>query len=203
MKNVIKNTKKGILMVTMFTTMLSFAKEVSFFTITKDAKTTSLTLSNVKAGDLLSIIDNNEVVLYKETIQQDGIYKKGFDLSTFPNGSYVFELNKAVEIRTMPFTINNNTVNFDKNAEKTIYKPITRVQDNTVFISRLSLEKKTLSIEIYFNSDNLSYSQSDLIYSEKIKNTENINRVFKLADFNKGTYRIIFNTDGKVFTEEI
>ena len=190
-------------MVTMFTTMLSFAKEVSFFTITKDAKTTSLTLSNVKAGDLLSIIDNNEVVLYKETIQQDGIYKKGFDLSTFPNGSYVFELNKAVEIRTMPFTINNNTVNFDKNAEKTIYKPITRVQDNTVFISRLSLEKKTLSIEIYFNSDNLSYSQSDLIYSEKIKNTENINRVFKLADFNKGTYRIIFNTDGKVFTEEI
>ena len=33
MKNVIKNTKKGILMVTMFAALLSFANEPSFYSI--------------------------------------------------------------------------------------------------------------------------------------------------------------------------
>ena len=203
MKNVIKNTKKGIFMVIMFATMLSFANEVSFYSITKNGNETSLTLNNVKAGDLLSILDDKDVVLYKEIIQKNGSYTKGFDLSTLPDGSYAFELNKAVEINTIPFTISNNNVTINKTAEKTIYKPITRVKGSVVLISRFSLEKQPLTVEIYYSADDSVYNNAELIYSEKIKDTENYNRVFRLADINKGSYRIVYNTDGRSFTEEI
>ena len=61
-------------MVTMFATLLSFANEASFYSIKNDAKRTSLTLDNVKQGNLLSIKDNNGIILYKEIIQKSGTY---------------------------------------------------------------------------------------------------------------------------------
>ena len=94
MKNAVKHSKKGILMVTLFATLLSFANDASFYTISTDAKRTALTLRDVKEGNLLSIKDNNGVVLYKESIQKTGIYTKGFDLTSLPDGMYVFELDK-------------------------------------------------------------------------------------------------------------
>ena len=54
MKNAIKYSKKGIVMVTLFTTLLSFANENSFFNIKNDAKKTALTLKSVKEGNQLS-----------------------------------------------------------------------------------------------------------------------------------------------------
>ena len=59
MKNVIKHSKKGILMVSMLATLLSFAnEEVPFYSIKNEANRTALTLNNVKEGDLLFIKDN-------------------------------------------------------------------------------------------------------------------------------------------------
>ena len=93
-----KHSKKGILMVTLFATLLSFAKDASFYTIKKDANRTALTLINVKEGNLLSIKDNNGVILYKESIQTTGTYTKGFDLTSLPNGAYLFELKKILKL---------------------------------------------------------------------------------------------------------
>ena len=71
MKNVIKNTKKGILMITMLAASLSFANEKTELTkIGNDAKTTALSLGYVKEGNQLSIVDKTGIVLYKETIQK-------------------------------------------------------------------------------------------------------------------------------------
>jgi hypothetical protein len=201
MKNVIKNTKKGILMVTMFATLLSFANEVSFYSIKNDAKRTSLTLNDVKQGNLLSIKDNNGIILYKELIQKSGIYTKGFDLTTLPNGGYVFELEKDLEINTIPFTVAFSEVTFKKELEKTIFKPFARVKGNIVYVSKLALNDEPLNVKIYFTNDYTT--ESELIYSETIKNTLNINRIYKLSGVDKGTYKIIFNTEGRVFIKEI
>ena len=53
MKNVITNTKKGFLLVTMFATLISFANEVSFSSKKDVTKSTSLPLENAKEGSLL------------------------------------------------------------------------------------------------------------------------------------------------------
>ncbi|MFI0429812.1 hypothetical protein [Mariniflexile sp. HMF6888] len=203
MKNVLNTSKKGILMVTMFATLLSFANEVSFFKIENDAGRTSLTLNNVKQGNLLSIKDDNGIVLYKELIEQSGIYSKGFDLTSLPNGSYIFELDKDVEIQTIPFTVSSNTVTFKKEMETTIFKPVTRVKGDVVFVSRLSLNKAPMDIAIYYVDAESAFNKPELIYSEKIKDTENASRIYKLTGKDKGHYNIVFTTEGRVFTKEI
>ncbi|MFG6685437.1 hypothetical protein ACGK9U_02555 [Mariniflexile sp. HNIBRBA6329] len=203
MKNVLNNSKKGILMVTLFATLLSFANEVSIFNIKNDAEKTSLTLNNVKQGNLLSIKDNNGIVLYKELIQESGTYTNGFDLTTLPNGGYIFELDKDVEIQTIPFTVSVNTVTFNKEMEATIFKPVTRIKGDVVYVSRLSLNKAPMEIAIYFTASESAYNSPELIYSETVKNTENANRIFKLSGKDKGNYKIVFTTEGRVFTKEI
>ncbi|CAH8282718.1 hypothetical protein EV196_101573 [Mariniflexile fucanivorans] len=203
MKNVLNNSKKGILMVTLFATMLSFANEVSLFKIENDAERTSLTLNDVKQGNLLSIKDNNGVVIYKELIEQSGTYTKGFDLTELPNGGYIFELDKDVEINTIPFTVLSNTVTFKKEMEATIFKPVTRVKGNVVFVSRLSLNKAPMKIAIYFTDSQNNFSTPELIYSETVENTENASRIYKLASKNSGDYKIVFTTEDRVFTTEI
>ncbi|MCR8667123.1 hypothetical protein NO995_05485 [Aestuariibaculum sp. M13] len=203
MKNVLNNTRKRFLMVTMFATLLSFANDASLFTIKEDAKLTSVTLSDVKAGNLLSIKDNNGIVLYKELIQKTGTYTKGFDLTSLPNGSYFFELDKDVEITTIPFTVNNDIVSFQKELENTMFKPVTRVKGEMVYISRLSLNKAPLEINVYFTSEDSVTSIPELMHSETVTNTENVSRIFRLSGLNKGDYKIVYKTEGKVFTEEI
>ena len=193
MKNVLNNTKKGILMVTLFATMLSFANEASFYTIKNDAKKTALTLTNVKQGDLLSIKDENGIVLYKEQIQKTGVYVKGFDLTLLPDGEYVFELDKDLEIKTIPFTVKTSKVLVNRALEATTFKPYVKQKDNLLFISKLSPNMEAVKISIYADNN----SEFELLHSEKVSGTKAVERVYKLE---KGNYKITINSNNKEFT---
>lgn len=199
MKNVTKHLKKGILMVTMFATLLSFANEGSFYIIKNDARRTSLTLKDVKQGNLLSILDNNGIVLYKEQIQKTGIYTKGFDLTALPDGSYIFELDKDVEIKSIPFTVTSSTVEFEKDLEKSIFKPVTKIEDSRVLVSQLSLSEKPLSIEIYYANK----GEFNLVHSETIEGTKHIKRVYRLNGLETGKFKMVYTTEGRTFTKNI
>ena len=196
MKKAIKHIKKGILMVAMMTATLSFANEgAPFFKVENDVKKTALTIANVKKGSLLSIKDINGVALYKETIKKDGTYAKGFDFNALPEGSYVFELDSDVEIRTIPFTIESNNIKFHKDIAKTSFKPVTKVNGDLVFLSKLSLNGEPLKIDIYHDAE--------LLLTETVKGTKNIEKVYKLTGLNKGDYKIVMSTEGRTYTKFI
>ncbi|WP_406685404.1 hypothetical protein N1F78_06675 [Seonamhaeicola sp. MEBiC1930] len=197
MKNVLTNTKKGILMVAILATVMGFANEVSIKNFKKDLKATALTIEDVKEGNLLSIKDDHGITLYKEMIKQSGIYTKGFDLTELPDGSYFFELDKEIEIKTIPFTVKSNKVTFNKEKETTIYKPFVREENGLIYISQLALDLEPLKISVHA----LYYdSSSEIVYKETIKGIQNIERVFKLET---GSYKIVFNFNNKELTKYI
>ncbi|WP_298340529.1 hypothetical protein [uncultured Algibacter sp.] len=201
MKNVIKHSKKGILMVTMFATLLSFANEVSFFNIENDARRTALTLYNVKQGNLLSIKDINGIILFKEVIEQSGTYSKGFDLTTLPNGNYLFELDKDVEINIIPFSVTSSIVTFEKDKEKIIFKPTIKVDGNLVYVSKLALNGEPLKVDIYFSGFNSI--DNEKILTETIEGKKTIRRIYKLQGLDSGSYKMIFSTEGRKFIKTI
>lgn len=201
MKNTIKISKKGILMVALFSTLLSFANDARIFNIKNEAKKTSLKLTHVKEGNLLSVIDAFGVTVYKEVIKESGNYTKSFDLTILPNGTYAFELDKGIEINTIPFTIKSNIVVFDKEKETTTYRPTVRVKENFVYISKLTLDEKPLKIEVFFTGK--GSSDSELLFSEKIENTKIIERTFKLENLEFGDFKIVLYSEGKQFIEYI
>ncbi|KAA5827341.1 hypothetical protein FPF71_00405 [Algibacter amylolyticus] len=192
MKKTMKNTKKAILMVAFLATVVGFANDSNSL-IKKGAKKTAIVLKNVKVGNLLTIKDNYGIVLYKEAIKTEGSYTKGFDLTQLPDGDYVFELEKDLEINTIPFTVLHNQVTFNKTDEVTYFKPYVKQDQDLVYVTKLNPELKETTINVYA----INGTESTLRFSEKITNTQSIEKVFKLT---KGNFKIEINSGNKEYT---
>ncbi|MFY0712033.1 hypothetical protein J1D01_00015 [Seonamhaeicola sp. NFXS20] len=197
MKNVLTNTKKVILTVAMLATVMGYANEIIINKIGKDLKRTALTIVDVKEGNLLSIKDNYGITIYKEVINQAGVYTKGFDLTVLPDGSYFFELEKDMEVKTIPFTVKSNEVTFNKEKETTIFKPFVREENGLVYITQLAANLEPLKIKVY----GLNNGSADMLHSETIKGVQTIERVYKLES--NGRYKIVFHTNNREFTKYI
>ena len=58
-----------------------------------------------------------------------------------------------------------------------------------------------MKIEIYYRE--VIGNSSDLLFSEKIENTKVISRIYELSKEKKGSYTVVFTTEGREFTEKI
>ncbi len=195
MKNVLTIPKKVILMVAMMATVMGYANEISLIKLGKGLKGTALTITNVKEGNQLSIKDNYGITLYKETIEQAGIYSKGFDLTDLPDGEYLFELEKDMEINTIPFSVKSSIVELKRNEEVTTFKPFLRQEAGLLYVTKFSPKSKPLKVSIYSTG-----TSNELLYTETIKDVQNIERVYKLE---RGSYELVFNFEGKEFAKHI
>lgn len=186
--------KTSLVIVVMFTTMLSVANEFTTLTKEKTSKITNVTFENVKKGALLLIKDKNSLVLYKELIERSGKYTRGFDLTALPDGSYYFELDKQVEINITPFVVKSNVVTFNKSEQHTINKPFVTIKRDRIMVSKLALENQPLEIKIY---DENSY----LIFSDKLENGQILERIYDVSKVAKGNYKIVLKSDGREFVK--
>ncbi|MGB5463221.1 MAG: hypothetical protein WBM92_07640 [Aureibaculum sp.] len=188
--------KTNLVIVVMFTTMLSFANEFTTLTKEKTKKITNVTFENVKKGSMLLIKDHYGLILFKELIENSGEYSKGFDLTALPDGNYYFELYKEVEIKIIPFEVLSNVVAFDKTKESTINKPFVTFKEGRLLVSKLALENQPLEIKIYDKDSNL-------IYSEKLLNGKILERIYDVSKVEKGNYKIVMKSDGREFVKRI
>jgi len=198
-----KEVKTGILLVTMLATMLSNASKPEMAEKNFKIENTTLSINNVKQGQQLIIKDSNGIVLYKEMIDRTGVYKKGFDLTSLPNGEYYFELDKDMEVQVIPFKVAMNKVEFLKEKETKFFKPVIRFKDNKILLSRLSFNEKSLEVKIYYEDNSYYGSDYLLLHSEKFKDTKVIERVYELDKLKKGSYKVVVKTEGREFTESI
>lgn len=196
MKKVIR---KSIALTIMLATMLGNASESKFIATKKEVKKTSITLNKVKEGQKLVIKDSNGLTIYKELIKESGTYYKGFDLTSLPDGKYYFELDKDVEIKTIPFKVTSNSVIFEKEEEISVFKPIIRVDGKRVLVSKLSLQLKPMVIKFY----EMTSEGSKLVHSDTIENTKIIERIYRLAEKHKSTFKIVITSEGREFVEYI
>lgn len=196
MKKTINTLKKGILLLAVSTSLLANANDIIVSTNAEEISKTSITLNHVKAGDIVSIKDTYGVVLYKEEIKETGTYKKGFDLSGLPNGEYNFEIDKNLETRNIPFTVNFDNVYFNKEKETINYKPFVRQENGIVYVTKLAPKQEALNIHIYANNN----EEYELVHSERIKGTQSIEKAYKLG---KGNYKLVFISDNKEYTKFI
>jgi hypothetical protein len=194
MNNLNKTIKNSILTGTLCTVMLCNATEISSSVLKDDNGKTAITLNNVKVGNLLSIKDFNGTTLYTESIKTSGMYRKGFDLTSLPNGDYFFEVEKDLEIKTIPFMVSRKKVFFGD--ETTTFKPYIKQKGDVIYISKFAPNLEALTISIYADNN----SGYELLYTDRIKGLQSIEKAYKL---NKGNYKIVFSSDNKEFTKFI
>ena len=192
-----KLTRKGLIAIALSVSLLGFANDLKHPIKEKEPKVTSLSFAKVSKGSMLLIKDLNGLVLYKEAIQETGKYSKGFDLTSLPNGAYYFELDTELEIVVIPFDVKSTKVNFRKDDKTTIFKPMVRVKDDKVFVSRTSFESAPMDFKIYYASN------SDVVLTEKFENEPFIERVYDFSSSKKGEYLFVFRSNGRKYVKSV
>lgn len=183
-------------MVVLFTTIESYSNSFTLLTNDKTKNVTAFSIDSVDEGSQFIIKDSDGVILYKEQIEKTGTYSKRFDLTGLPDADYYFELKQSNEIKIIPFTVKANIAEFVKAEEYRIIKPDVVVENDKVYISKISVDKQQWEIDVY-------YEGYDLAYSEKIKDIHNLNRVYDFSNSERGNYVIVFSSHGRKFTNSI
>ncbi|MHA7942325.1 hypothetical protein ACJOV8_004585 [Formosa sp. 3Alg 14/1] len=190
----------SIYMFAMITGISSYANDNLSNVDSRKKSEITLTLNHVKAGQLLSIKDEYGIALYKSTISTSGAYNNTFDLTALPNGDYSFEHEKGLEIKIIPFTVSNEEVTFNREEERSIFKPSVKFKNNAVYLTQLDLDKEEVSVNIYYSSND-SYSNDELIYTEKISDEASIQRIYSLSEKRAGHYKVFISANGRNYVE--
>lgn len=194
MKNL---ARKSLVAVGLMMSLSTLANDSEMTFKDKEKDVINMSFENVAQGSSLTIKDQNGLVLYNESIEQGGDYKKGFDLTSLPNGDYFFELNSELKIVVIPFIVDSNEVVFDKESEESIYKPIVRTKDNMVYVSRTEIEQTPLSYKIYY-ADNY-----DLVHTAQFEELEEVKKAYDFSAAKKGNYVFVFESKGRKFTQNV
>jgi hypothetical protein len=184
-----KTIRTLFLVAVMLTIVTSYANEKAIETASKGI--TLFEFSNVKKGHQYTILDNQGVELFTETIKRNGTFAKRFDFTALNDGSYTIELEKDFEIVVTPFIIQSNNVIFLESKEKIIFKPVVRFENNQLLISQLSLDKQPLEIKLYYNGERIF---KDQLIGDKI-----LTQVIKLSTQERGDYHLSMSFGGRTF----
>ncbi|MHA7942561.1 hypothetical protein ACJOV8_005780 [Formosa sp. 3Alg 14/1] len=165
----------------------------------KDKIEITLSLNDVKAGQKLSIKDEDGVLLFNTTLVKSGNFNNKFDITNLPNGNYHFELEKDVYTSHIPFTVSSGEAKFDTKNETKVYKPFVSLKDNNIYFSKLELNKDSVEFNIYYLEANTG--DYTLLHTEKISDTIKIERAYRLSENKKGEYKIVINANGQSYVE--
>ena len=174
MKTIIK---KYLVAVTFLLSLVSYSTEKNISS-TIEGRKVKVEFTGVKKGQVLFIKNANSIVIYSDIIEMSGNYARTFDLTVLENGVYTAELDKKFETIIKPFLVQNRQVTFLPEENKTIFKPVIRIQDNLILISKMSLENQPIKIRLYY--------KGEVIYTEIAKDTKILNRALRLLKNKKG-----------------
>lgn len=187
-----REAKKYMLLAITLFTILSHAAETPFY----ETKSGLVAFEKTAYRNQLFIRNSQGIILYKKVIEKSESYDTEFDLTELLDGNYTFELEKGLQIKITPFVIVLDKVVFFKEKQTVIHKPIIRVKENTITLSRLSLTSESLALEIY-------NSRNELISSENFEDLMIVSRGYKFSRNEKGNYKIVIKTDGRIFVEVV
>jgi hypothetical protein len=184
--------KKYLVAVTLLLSLVSYATDKNIST-TIDGKKVKVEFTAVRKGQILSIKNENNTVMYTNIIEMAGNYARTFDLTGLKNGMYTAELEKDFETIIKPFLVENGLVTFTPEENKTIFKPVIRIEDNLLLISKISLENQPVKITVYY--------KDAVIYTENAKRTKILNRALRLLKNKKVNYTVIIKANNKNYSK--
>ena len=184
--------KKTMVLVLIFVTFISSAIENSKSYKLVSVKRVKVEFRNVKKGQTFIIRNENKNIVHKQKIVKLGTFSKVFDLTNLKDGIYTSEVEKDFEISIKKFSVSNGYVTFIKEESKKIFKPLIRLKGDLLLISKISF-KEPLNIVLYY--------EENTIVDEQFEGKDIINRIYKLSKAKKGAYRVVINSDSRLFTK--
>lgn len=101
-----------------------------------------------------------------------------------------------MEIKVITFTIKASIVEFKKDEEYKIFKPVLYLKEDKVYISKFTFDNEVLDIKIFIADSH------ELVLSEKIKtngDSYGLGKIYNFSKANERNYNIIIKSEGRTF----
>ncbi len=191
MKNVIK---KGLLSVALLTAIAAQATN-KIIVKTSNNKKVEIAMTSVIEGEVLSIVDTKDEVLYSEVLKEGNWLHKTLDFSGVPQGIYFVESKDTNKIEITPVVVAENNVTILKAAKKVFKAPSISLNDKIAKVLINNFTKSEVALSI-FDSKGIeiynTHNHEILTYS-----------AFDLHNLPAGDYVITTTIDGYTFDEKI
>lgn len=151
------------------------------------------TINYLEKGDHISVSDSTGEIIYSGKVNYNGNLSNLFNFTKLKNGEYTIEVNKDFIIEVKTISVKNGVVTYLESANEKIFKPVLRIDDSKVLISKLALETSEMEIELYYGEE--------LIHTETVDGEVTLNRVYKLDETLNGDYTAIIKSNDRVFVE--
>jgi hypothetical protein len=154
-------------------------------------KTFTLNLANIGKDVMrIEIRDENNAVLSLEQVQNKARYSKKFNLTQLPIGTYQLTLSNSTSKIIQPITVSKTAVLMDEKLRIENYKPYLKFSNGKLDLNALN----TSDLPVVFS---IRDSGDQIVFEEKIKDTQAISKRYNLSDLPVGTY----STEVRIGTE--
>lgn len=159
-------------------------------------KKISFVVEGLNGNASVRLTDKDDISLFSQVVEGSSSYRKIFDLTALPNGTYHFEFTTETRTVLQPFTITDMGIRLKEADQKLRYIPIVKVKKGLVDVSLLNIKRANIDIEI-------SKIGGELVHEESLKNVLKVSRRFNVSNLSPGTYLVKIRTHEKTYYKEV
>lgn len=158
-------------------------------------KTFQVSVKNVVGDTKISISDLAGITLHASQISNLTSFKREFDVSSLPSGSYILAIADEYKTQKVALKISEQ-IELDLSNVETKLNPIITANGENVSVSIYAHENEKLRVSIYDAAQNR-------IENAVIQGTGFIGRKFNLESLETGKYSVVVNHEGRSFSKEV
>jgi hypothetical protein len=160
-------------------------------------KTFIVKLSNIGTDVMTLELRNSEgEILATEKVKNTPTYEKRFVMRKMPIGEYTLTFNNSVSESVQPITLKKNEIIVDEYARITSYKPTISLKNDKIDVNMMNNLGKKVKIRLFNDA-------KEVVFFEKIKDTQAITRRYDVSSLVKGNYTVEVEVGEKIYTETI
>lgn len=160
-----------------------------------EGKVLTVELEDVIKGTVLLIQGKNGEILYKDSLQLNGYYKKAFNLEVIPNGVYYLNLEGENSIRRTEVTKTAEGLKLTGKSSGIIFKPCYKVEESMVKVFLTNPEEKKALFTVFDREGRLVTSMN---YNDSV-----VRKTFDFSGVPAGDYTINVNVGGRTFSKKL
>lgn len=161
-----------------------------------DSKMLIVDLSNLQNDNVsVSILDDDEHVLYSETASDVQKFTKKFNLWKLEEGKYTLKVVQNKFRTIQPFEVTAKNVVVNESAKKVNFEPLFKFKESKLEVL-VPLSESTVYISILDKSGNV-------LFEEKNENAPSFRKKYDLKNLPKGEYLVEVTFEGESFYHNI
>lgn len=143
----------------------------------------------------VTLTDEDSYSLYSQHLTVSNFdYRKKFDLTLLPNGTYTLEVEDVQKVITMLIVVKDDKIVSSEITKETSFKPMLIVRDENLIVAGLATDEKPIYVVI-------SDTRNNVIHEELLTGSSENGRLYKFLY--SGVYKVNLASNGNSYSHTV